>query len=64
MSELSKCEECGRKAVDFQRYCGARVCLECGHHQHLARCYCGWSVSGGNGYQELQECGEQIEEDY
>lgn len=46
----------------FSRYCGARVC-DCGDHQGLERCYCGWSRSGGNGYRELIEMGETIEED-
>jgi hypothetical protein len=29
----------------------------------LDRCYCGWSVSGGNGREELEEMGEVIEPD-
>jgi hypothetical protein len=50
---------------EFRRYCGAWVCTECGGHRDLARCYCGWSeTTPGQGYQELVEMGEQIEEDY
>ena len=47
----------------FSRTCGVRVCLECGDHKGLARCFCGWAASGGNGYQELIEMGETIEDD-
>ena len=53
--------------------CGAHVCYDCGHHapwnregevtQNLARCYCGWSESGGNGYDELLAMGECIDDD-
>lgn len=50
---------------EWSRYCGAKVCNHCDKHEGLARCYCGWSSSGGNGYTELQEMGEVIEpEDY
>lgn len=45
----------------FDRHCGAQVCDKCGKHDGLARCYCGWSESGGDGYAELREMGEQIE---
>lgn len=46
-------------------FCGCRVCGTCGHHLGLARCYCGWSLSGGDGREELEEMGETIdEEDY
>ena len=49
----------------FDRYCAARVCVICGDHKGLARCYCGWSRSGGDGRRELIEMGETIEpEDY
>jgi hypothetical protein len=48
----------------FSRGCGATVCLECQDHQGLARCFCGWSQSGADGYRELIEMGEQIESDY
>ena len=59
------CEGCKKKGtLELDRGCGATVCWECGHHQGLARCYCGWSLSGGNGYQELIEMGETIEPDY
>ncbi len=50
-------------AYTFSRYCGARVCDECGDHLRLERCYCGWSRTGGNGYRELIEDGETIEPD-
>ena len=57
---------------DFRDFCGADVCDLCEAHAHvdresgeviqrLARCYCGWAESGGNGYQELLDEGENIE---
>ena len=46
---------------EFQFYCGAKVCTECGDHKHLARCYCGWAADGGNGYNQLIELGEVID---
>jgi transposase InsO family protein len=58
------CERCGKDTVEFNTYCGARVCCECGHHKGFARCYCGWSVSGQDGRRELEELGETIDEDY
>lgn len=46
------------------KYCGARVCIECGDHAGLERCYCGWSrTSPGRGRQELEEMGETIDEE-
>jgi hypothetical protein len=57
------CEGCRAKgAVRFSRYCGAWVCDECGQHQGLARCYCGWSLTSDNGRTELIEMGETIDE--
>ena len=47
----------------FNDYCGAKVCVVCEDHKGLARCYCGWSASGGDGYAELIEMGERIEEE-
>ena len=44
--------------------CGAWVCYSCGDHMGLDRCYCGWSRHGTDGYRELVEMGEQIEEDF
>ncbi len=62
--ELETCPHCGH-VYYFDRYCGADICCNCGDHKGLARCYCGWSLSGGNGYTELVEAGETIEpEDY
>jgi hypothetical protein len=60
---MKKCS-CGGLFV-FSKYCGADVCQECDNHKRLARCFCGWSESGGNGRQELIDMGETIEpEDY
>ena len=56
--------ECGGE-YHFNDYCGAEVCSECDNHKGLARCYCGWSASGGDGRRQLEEMGETIEpEDY
>jgi hypothetical protein len=63
MPEHSKKCACGG-VYYFQRGCGAWVCLECEDHKGLARCFCGWSASGGDGYSELEEMGETIEADY
>lgn len=47
---------------EFNKFCGARVCVECEDHKGLERCYCGWSrANAGSGYRELAEMGEQIE---
>jgi hypothetical protein len=62
-AEVDKCK-CGG-IYERSRECGAKVCNRCGDHKGLARCYCGWAVSGGNGRQELIEMGETIDaEDY
>lgn len=46
-------------------YCGAHVCVTCGEHKGLARCFCGWSLTDpGRGYAELIEMGERIDDDY
>lgn len=47
----------------FNRACGATVCQDCDEHKGFARCFCGWSRSGGDGYRELIEAGETIEPD-
>ena len=47
----------------FERYCGVDVCQDCRDHRGLARCYCGWACSGGDGRAELVEMGEVIEEE-
>jgi hypothetical protein len=58
-----RCSECNGFG-GMSTYCGVWVCDECNHHDGLARCYCGWSVtSPGRGYQELEEMGERIEEE-
>ena len=44
--------------------CGAFVCLSCGHHDRLVRCFCGWALDGGNGRSQLIDMGETIDEDY
>lgn len=60
---VKPCPSCGKEAR-FTRYCGAWVCDDCGAHVGLARCYCGWAASGGNGRRELEDMGENIGEDY
>jgi hypothetical protein len=59
--ELAECK-CGG-TYEYDRYCGAYVCLKCGNHLGLGRCYCGWSADGGDGRQQLVEMGETIEEE-
>lgn len=48
----------------FLPSCGADVCMDCDYHKNLVRCYCGWSISGRNGAQELVEMGENIDSDW
>lgn len=56
------CERCKAKdSCDLDPACGAWVCSECDHHNGLARCFCGWSLSGADGRAELVEMGETIE---
>lgn len=57
---VAECENCGGEAT-MARGCGAWVCGGCEHHQGLCRCYCGWSVSGNDGCEELAEMGETID---
>lgn len=58
------CLSCKKGHYWFNNHCGARVCDHCRNHKHLARCFCGWSESGGDGRRELVEMGEQIDDDY
>jgi ribosomal protein L37AE/L43A len=60
---IAKCDNCGNGAL-MSHHCGAWVCDECGNHIGLARCYCGWSASGNDGLQELQEMGETVDDVY
>lgn len=39
-------------------------CVECGHHENLVRCYCGWSIDGEDGRSELDELGEVVDDVY
>lgn len=59
-ANMKKCE-CGGE-FEFSRYCGVDVCDECEKHRKLVRCFCGWSENGGDGYQELIDMGETIDE--
>jgi len=58
----TRCPSCG-DTMSRSRSCGVRVCDSdrCGHHEGLVRCYCGWALSGGDGYAELEEWGETID---
>ena len=56
---MDKCK-CGGE-YHVRSFCGVQVCVLCGSHRGLARCYCGWSESGGDGRQELLEMGEVID---
>lgn len=50
MSDLSTDKNCpGWTKHEYQwfRFCGAWVCVQCGHHKGLARCYCGWGLAPG-----------------
>lgn len=60
---VAECEVCKTPTSTMDRYCGAYTCSECGNHHGLARCFCGWSLSGRDGRAELEEEGEVIEPD-
>ena len=64
MKPKHDCTECYGPSLTYSKTCGAWVCDDCGAHDKLERCFCGWSRWGGDGYNELIEMGEQIEEDY
>lgn len=65
MPRIKTCQRCKTEgAMRLSSYCGVYVCDECSYHDGLARCYCGWSLGGHDGAQELREMGENIEEDY
>jgi len=55
------CEACGGPMAT-DNGCGVAVCDKCDNHKGLARCFCGWSASGGNGLRELQDMGENCDE--
>jgi len=56
------CPHCGG-SVEFSRHCGADVCVQCGWHVGLCRCFCGWAADGGDGRAQLVELGETLEPD-
>ena len=63
MDDFRLCR-CGDE-LHFSEHCGAFVCDRCDAHLGLVRCFCGWSASGMNGRQELEDYGEIIyEEEY
>ncbi len=47
---------------EFQPYCGVDICWDCDDHKGLDRCFCGWSRFNHNGYQELIEMGEVVDD--
>ena len=57
------CRKCKSPHLGLSLYCGAIVCGDCGDHDGLTRCYCGWSESGRDGRAELIEMGETIDEE-
>jgi hypothetical protein len=61
--QTKTCSNCGSDA-ELDPQCGAYVCTVCENHEGLARCFCGWSLSGDDGRQELIDMGEQIDEDF
>lgn len=58
--ERRPCNHCGGR-VEFSRHCGAYVCVQCGWHFDLCRCFCGWAADGGDGREQLRELGEVLE---
>jgi hypothetical protein len=41
------CEEGGKHDYELSPGCGVNVCIKCGDHKGLARCYCGWNLAPG-----------------
>lgn len=33
---------------EFDRGCGCEVCIKCGDHKGLARCFCGFGLASGD----------------
>ena len=53
---------CLKHDYQWQGDCG-KVCADCGDHQGIALCFCGWP--DGRGREDLIDAGETIEpEDY
>jgi hypothetical protein len=52
---------CGCVDWTFSKVCGVWTCDNCGRHEGLVLCYCGWDLDGGDGYAKLIEAGETIE---
>jgi len=63
-NEPEFCGDHNQHPYIFNKECGCYVCEKCGDHKGLARCYCGWAASGGNGIEELEALGETIDPDY
>ena len=45
----------------IDKECGVWICIHCGYHKDIIACYCGWSITGLDGRQYLQDKGEDIE---
>ena len=56
------CPKC-QDSMRMSNHCGAWVCENCDNHEGMARCFCGWSLSGDDGRRELEEMGEVIDPD-
>lgn len=64
MKKNMKCT-CGCTDWTLSRQCGVFVCDNCGNHNGLVLCYCGWTLDGeGDGYERLIEAGETIEPEH
>jgi hypothetical protein len=62
-AQTKACDGDCRGTAHWSKNCGAYVCQTCGTHVGLARCYCGWSSTGGDGRIELIDMGENLEGD-
>ena len=49
--------------MKMSKTCGVLVCAECGYHDGMVRCFCGWAEDGGDGAQQLRDMGENIDEE-
>lgn len=56
------CPNCKQSTMERSNECGVKVCTNCGEHDGLVRCFCGWAADGGDGREQLIELGENLDE--
>jgi len=41
------CSGWSKHEYQWSCHCGAWVCVQCGYHKNLDRCFCGWGLEPG-----------------